>query len=274
MSDSVQLALTRGSQQHGEFRCTAKAIYRITDEGRRLARWDIITKDSPNTSSTNVASIQRTSQEGTDPKLHRRTSATDKPKDTEKKVNKESNTDRLRFIIEEPALRSRFREFLRDNFCEENLSFWLEVEDFKKKFSITSSAMASGSSRANPKTSGQAAMERHHEALIHIAFEIYNTYLAPSSQCELNIDHGLRNELSAYLNEVMTGLTGKAFQGRVELEQASAFNATQLQSLIELYKRIQTHVFRLMAADSVPKVRCCQIRLKDGLILTGRHPVH
>ena len=114
--------------------------------------------------------------------------------------------------------------------------------------------MASGPSRGNSKTSGQAAMERHHEALIHIAFEIYNTYLAPSSQCELNIDHGLRNELSAYLNEVMTGLTGKAFQGRVELEQASAFNATQLQSLIELYKRIQTHVFRLMAADSVPKV--------------------
>ena len=187
----------------------------------------------------------------------------------EKKVNKESNTDRLRFIIEEPALRSRFREFLRDNFCEENLSFWLEVEDFKKKFSITSSAMASGSSRGNSKTSGQAAMERHHEALIHIAFEIYNTYLAPSSQCELNIDHGLRNELSAYLNEVMTGLTGKAFQGRVELEQASAFNATQLQSLIELYKRIQTHVFRLMATDSVPKVRVTlQETLRPSLIIT------
>ena len=108
-------------------------------------------------------------------------------------------------------------------------------------------------------------MERHHEALIHIAFEIYNTYLAPSSQCELNIDHGLRNELSAYLNEVMTGLTGKAFQGRVELEQASAFNATQLQSLIELYKRIQTHVFRLMATDSVPKVRCHRISLGECL---------
>jgi len=181
----------------------------------------------------------------------------------EKKVTKESNTDRLRFIIEEPALRSRFREFLRDNFCEENLSFWLEVEDFKKKFSITSSAMASGPARGASKTSGQAAMERHHEALISIAFEIYNTYLAPSSQCELNIDHGLRNELSAYLNEVMTGLTGRAFQGRVELEQASAFNATQLQSLIELYKRIQTHVFRLMATDSVPKVCCCRISLGD-----------
>lgn len=259
-NDSAIIFTVRGSAppgssigQHGEFRCTAKAIYRITDEGRRIARWDIITKESPNNSTTNVSSAQRVSLEGDDSKLHRRTSATEKPRDGDKKVIKESNTDRLQHIIGEPALRSRFREFLRDNFCEENLSFWLEVEDFKKKFSITSSAMASGPSRAIAKTSGQAAMERHHEVLIHIAFEIYNTYLAPSSQCELNIDHGLRNELSAYLNEVMTGLTGKAFQGRVELEQASAFNATQLQSLIELYKRIQTHVFRLMATDSVPK---------------------
>jgi hypothetical protein len=96
-------------------------------------------------------------------------------------------------------------------------------------------------------------MERHHESLINTAFVIYNTYLAPSSQCELNIDHGLRNELAKYLEEVVTSLTGKAFQGRVEPEQANAFNATQLHTMIRLYERIQTHVFRLMATDSVPK---------------------
>jgi hypothetical protein len=267
----VSSNLTHVSQQHGEFRCTAKAIYRITDEGRRLAHWDAVIKESPSTSTTNVSSAQRSSLEVNDPKLNRRASATEKPKDGEKKAMKESNIDRLRNIIEEPALRSRFREFLRENFCEENLSFWLEAEDFKKKFSITSSAMASGS-RANTKTSGQAAMERHHEVLINTAFEIYNTYLAPSSQCELNIDHGLRNELSAYLNDVMTSLTGKAFQGRVELEQASAFNATQLQVLIDLYKRIQMHVFRLMAADSVPKVRYLYNLLR-AVMLTDRRSV-
>ena len=71
----------RSLQQHGEFRCTTTAIYRITNEGCH-ARLDVITKDSPKTSSTNVASIQRASQEGTDPKLCRWTSATDKLKDT------------------------------------------------------------------------------------------------------------------------------------------------------------------------------------------------
>lgn len=178
-------------------------------------------------------------------------------KDEDKKsAHKESNTERLKYIIEEPQLRNLFREFLRANFCEENLSFYLEVQDFKRKFNITSSAMASTApGRARGATPGQAAMERHHESLIQMAFVIYNTYLAPSSQCELNIDHGLRNELSGYLSEVITALTGKAFQGRVEMDQANAFNATQLQTMIRLYERIQTHVFRLMATDSVPKVR-------------------
>jgi GTPase-activating protein SST2 len=181
-----------------------------------------------------------------------------------KHAGRESNTERLYFIIEQPELRHLFRDFLRDNFCEENLSFWLEVEDFKRKFNITSSASSAlqppPQRPANSKsTPGQLAMEQHHGALIQQAFEIYQTYLAPSSPCELNIDHGLRNELSSYLSEVMQGLTGTPFQGRLEPEQLSSFNATQLQTMIRLYERIQTHVFRLMATDSVPKVRFLDI---------------
>ncbi|KAF8897172.1 regulator of G protein signaling domain-containing protein [Infundibulicybe gibba] len=284
-NDSAIIFTVRGSApggnspvtQHGEFRCTAKAIYKITDEGRRLAHWDgsrpLGAVDSPNGSSANLTSGGRSSvdgsmsesgsetpkKQGSEGKIHRRISMAEKLnanyEAAEKKGNKESNTGRLRYILEEPALRSLFREFLRGNFCEENLSFWLDVQDFKRKFNITSSAMAvNPSPRQGVKnTPGQAAMEKHHESLINTAFVIYNTYLAPSSQCELNIDHGLRNELAKYLEEVVTSLTGKAFQGRVEPEQATAFNATQLQMMIRLYERIQTHVFRLMATDSVPR---------------------
>lgn len=195
--------------------------------------------------------------------------------DADKRIGvKESNTDRLRHIMEEPQLRQLFREFLRGNFCEENLSFYLDVQDFRRKFNITSSAIAApqlqqtvrpGGGKATP---GQLAMERHHETLIQTAFEIYNMYLAPSSLNELNIDHGLRNELSAYLSDVITSLTGKPFQGRVEMEQASAFNATQLLTMIRLYERIQTHVLRLMATDSVPKVRrLCSHRNSSSKVL-------
>ena len=258
-------------QQQGEFRCTAKAIYKITDEGRRLAHWDLArphgSQDSPNASSIHLASnrpsaddSERTGPEQkkvNDAKIHRRISLAEKLNanydPAEKKATKESNTDRLRYILGEPGLRSLFREFLRGNFSEENLSFWIDVQDFKQKFNITSSAMAATPVRSR-HTPGQVVMERHHESLINTAFDIYNTYLAPSSQCELNIDHGLRTELVKYLEEVVTTLTGKALQGRVEADQLNAFNATQLQKMIHLYERIQMHVFRLMATDSVPKV--------------------
>ncbi|KDQ20627.1 hypothetical protein BOTBODRAFT_101045 [Botryobasidium botryosum FD-172 SS1] len=277
-SESAVIFTVRGSgngqASTGEFRCTAKAIYRITEEGKRVARWDARhdMHHSPNTSQQNLHAERRSSGDHgrpsimhntliatTDAKIHRRISMQEKLRGDyqagERAGPKESNTERLRHILEEPALRSLFREFLRGNFSEENLSFWLEVQDFKRRFNTTSSAMAATNSRSAGRgtTQGQAAMEKHHEALIAMAFVIYNTYLAPSSLCELNIDHGLRSELVAYLNEVLTDSNGKTIQGRVEPDQVTAFNATQLQIMIRLYERIQSHVFRLMATDSVPK---------------------
>lgn len=257
-------------QPVGEFRCTNKAIYKITDEGRRLARWDHSEhRDSPNSSTTAVSTAARSSDDvsitaegaaggkvSIDTKLHRRISMTEKNlQDGERRARRENNTERLKHIIDEPRLQSLFREYLRQNYCEENLSFYLEVQEFKRKFNITSSAVAAPSNGRGKLTPGQAAMERHHETLVQTAVQIYNTYLAPSSTGELNIDHGLRSELSGYVSDLITGMTGKAFQGRVEMEQAAGFNATQLQAMIRLYERIQTHVFRLMATDSVPKVR-------------------
>jgi hypothetical protein len=286
-NDSAIIFTVRGSapggnspvSQTGEFRCTAKALYRITDEGVRTARWDSRagSKDSPTSSTANLSTTERSSFDkdgitskalaSSDAKIHRRISLAEKLNAAytgdaaADRRTKESNTERLQFVIDNPTLCNLFREFLRDNFCEENLAFWLEVQDFKRKFNITSTASSAAFQRPPPdrptgskvNTPGQQAMEQHHESLIQQAYEIYTTYLAPSSQAELNIDHGLRNELSAYLSEVMQGLTGTPFQGRLEADQLSSFNATQLSMMIRLYERIQTHVFRLMATDSVPK---------------------
>jgi len=80
---------------------------------------------------------------------------------------KESHTTKLTQILDEPALRSLFREFLRSNFCEENLNYWLDVQDFKRRFSTSSSAAAGpGSSRSV----GTTTMEKHHQDLIAMAF--------------------------------------------------------------------------------------------------------
>jgi hypothetical protein len=332
--------------QEASFRCTPKAVYQITDEGKRVARWPLSVINgtampdgqqdpilAKKEAAARIAEAARGSSDSgggevtygpgappmpatitstTDAKIQRRASmaerlrgeyrdspsgsgngARDGNRDAANSDRK-SNTDRLKSILEEPALRHLFREFLRGNFCEENLSFWLDVQDFKRRFHTTSSANAnngasrssdagnggpsgSGGAKLNPngtlQTPGQAAMEKHHQSLVGMTFVIYNTYLAQGSACELNIDHALRNELFAYLNEVMllhqganaasgeprssgSGGSGRIMlKGRVEPEQANAFNATQLQAIIRIYERIQTHVFRLMATDSVPKVR-------------------
>ncbi|KAF9451998.1 hypothetical protein P691DRAFT_805815 [Macrolepiota fuliginosa MF-IS2] len=250
---------TSGPPVNGEFRCTNKAVYKITEEGRRVARWgEARSTGSPSSSTADLTqrSSADTSEDGDDSgrdgRLHRRVSVADFGQE---KRSKESNADRLHYVLDQPRLRTLFREFLRHNFCEENLSFWMEVDDFKRKFLITSSAMASNPTTrpGSRSTPGQAAMEKHHESLIQTASLIFNTYLAQSSPCELNIDHALRNELTRYLEDVVSNVTGKSFQGHLEPEQASAFNATQLQHVIRLYERIQGHVFRLMATDSVPK---------------------
>ncbi len=93
-------------------------------------------------------------------------------------AQKDSHTGRLRQVLEEPALRSLFREFLRLNLCEENLSFWLDVQDFKRRFNTTSSAVATPTARmANGRAHGHAAMEKHQQDLVTMAFVIYNSEL-------------------------------------------------------------------------------------------------
>jgi hypothetical protein len=88
---------------------------------------------------------------------------------------KDSHAARLKYILDEPALRSLFREFLRANFCEENLSFWLDVQDFKRRFGTTSSAIAAPGTGKPGRTTGHQAMERHQFDLISMAFVIYNS---------------------------------------------------------------------------------------------------
>lgn len=239
---------------------------------------------------------------------------------------RDNSANRLRQILEEPRLRREFREFLKQNFCEENLSFWLDVQDFKRRFHTTSSAVAvkSGSegSATDGKTrrgglfnrtaakqsvpssqgSGFTAMEKHQQDLIAMAFVVYTTYLAPSSPCELNIDHSMRSELVSYMTKVLTearasagdeggGLKtvradeiledannaggalppslagprpsgdGQVFGSSVQERRNNVLasmpkaplHASQLQTMVRLYEKIQDHTFKLMATDSVPR---------------------
>ena len=69
-------------------------------------------------------------------------------------------------------MRSLFREFLRGLFCEENLSFWLDTQDFKRKFNVTSSSYVSGAKKG---TAAAQATEKHQTELLSMAYVIYNS---------------------------------------------------------------------------------------------------
>nr|AAQ97625.1 Crg1 [Cryptococcus bacillisporus] len=253
--------------QEAEFRVTERAIYKVTKEGIAVAKWNEPTNNHAATASKANLHADVTPGNKTRPSheasasvsVQRRTSLSDRFRSDfdisgvpgGDNHNKDSHTARLKQILEEPALRSLFREFLRSNFCEENLSFWLDVQDFKRRFQTTSSAVAAPGSK-QAKLSGHATMEKHQQDLIAMAFVIYNSYLAPASPCELNIDHNLRAELVAYMNQI-TADKEAGVKGHIEPGIGNTLHASQLQTMVKLYERIQVYIFRLMATDSVPK---------------------
>ena len=162
----------------------------------------------------------------------------------------------FRSILDEPALRVLFRDFLRANYCDENLGFWIDVADFRRRFSTTSSAVGgSAQQAATRKKQGTAsnAMESHQQNLVTAALHIYNTYLAPLSPNELNIDHNLRADVVNYVNRSLAEATSTGAKAEGEEPEVPALRATQVQTLLRQYERIQEHIFRLLATDQVPR---------------------
>lgn len=144
-------------------------------------------------------------------------------------VARDSNTQRLDKILNDAALRLLFRENLRETHCEENLSFYLEVDDF-----VRSCKQAIRTAQKSPNSTSLDGVKE----IMAQAYGIYNAFLAPGSPCELNIDHQLRNNLA-------TRMTKAVGQDVAMIDT--------LQEVTSLFEDAQTAVFKLMASDSVPK---------------------
>ncbi|KAI1124410.1 RGS-domain-containing protein [Nemania abortiva] len=144
-------------------------------------------------------------------------------------VARDSNTQRLDKILNDAALRLLFRENLRETHCEENLSFYLEVDQF-----VRNCRGAIKSAERNPTSTSMDGIKE----IMAQAYGIYNAFLAPGSPCELNIDHQLRSNLATRMT--------KAVGQDVAMIQT-------LHEVITLFEGAQNAVFKLMASDSVPK---------------------
>jgi hypothetical protein len=184
------------SGNNAHFQQSKYAIYGITERGQRVCGWIAREKARENTTTYDSRGMPR-----------------------------DSNNARLTHILQDPALRLLFREFLRYSLCEENLSFYLDVSEFTSNY------------HKAEKVGTFNKVDSVRETLA-AAYGLYNAFLAPGSPCELNIDHALRNSLASR----MTKAVG---------DDESMFKS--LQEVVHLFELAQTSVFKLMSSDSVPK---------------------
>ncbi|KAG0649140.1 Developmental regulator flbA [Hyphodiscus hymeniophilus] len=195
-----------------KFQPTKHAIYQLTQKGKDVINMTSRERTSESEGASSVSGVPRAG------------------------VSRDSNTQKLDKILNDAALRLLFRENLRDTHCEENLSFYLDVDEFLKscRAAIKSNAPRT---KSNSSTAGLNSLDSVKETMAS-AYGIYNAFLAPGSPCELNIDHLLRNQLA-------TRMTKAVGQDAAMIES--------LKEVTALFEEAQTSVFKLMASDSVPK---------------------
>ncbi|TVY83591.1 Developmental regulator flbA, partial [Lachnellula suecica] len=195
-------------EKEPRFQPTKQAIYQLTQKGK-----DVV----------NMTAKERTSESE-----HSGAAA------TRAGVSRDSNTQKLEKILNDAALRLLFRENLRDTHCEENLSFYLDVDEFLKS---CKTAIKNNSSSRSGKNASGPNLDAVKETMAS-AYGIYNAFLAPGSPCELNIDHLLRNQLATRMTKAV-GQDGAMIDS--------------LREVTKLFEEAQISVFKLMASDSVPK---------------------
>lgn len=145
-------------------------------------------------------------------------------------VSRDSNTQKLDKILSDAALRLLFRENLRDTHCEENLSFYLDVDEFLKQCKAAIKSASNAKAGMTPAQNLDLVKET-----MASAYGIYNAFLAPGSPCELNIDHLLRNQLA-------TRMTKAVGQDTAMIDS--------LREVTKLFEEAQISVFKLMASVS------------------------
>ncbi|KAG0080543.1 hypothetical protein BGZ90_012029 [Linnemannia elongata] len=198
---------------------------------------------------------------------------------------------RLELILDDSELHELFRNFLRANICEENLTFHLEVLSYKKRFeALVHSTRVYAQSLASQDPSKipgpiphPAALRELEKQICTQAFAIYETYLTAGAPRELNLPHQMRLDLAAYMQAVVrnmetpsatdgnpstptlqstqqeAGLIGSATGDRAKVPTRELIH-------IGLFDQADEHIKRLMSTDSVPKFTKSEIYL--GVIVS------
>lgn len=244
------------------------AIYAITDEGSRLAGWPSVNAPPlllPPLASNGTGTSAQISH--IEPGLRSQALVDE--------IVNGVNGMRMKFFMKDTNIRALFREYLRKELCSYLLSFWIDIEDLKNEFTTLKAStifpemppVASSSRTPLERMSSQ----QHHGPLNNRPFFIYNAYLSPSSEYQLGnwIARTLRTELQTTLEDMLETLTNRALVADME-SQETTLDSFQLETLMEIYNRIQAQVFCILAMDFVPRVSH-PTELGSSLMLTRRN---
>ncbi|KAG9320170.1 hypothetical protein KVV02_001790 [Mortierella alpina] len=179
-----------------------------------------------------------------------------------------SNTTRLNIILSNSTLRDLFKSFLKQNICEENLSFYLEVLDYRSRFNTLINSMRayshsiSGQEQATNNLSHPPSLRELEKQICTQAFSIFETYLVLGAPREVNLPHQMRLDITGYMQAVVRNMEMPEKPASVPSSPLSASADTNEDDRmssnkelihIALFDSIHEHIFRLMSTDSVPK---------------------
>ncbi|KAG2224227.1 hypothetical protein INT45_000256 [Circinella minor] len=167
-------------------------------------------------------------------RFHKKSPSQARPNSAVNVDQQEGLNGRLKQILDDAQLRSLFKDFLRSNFCEENLDFWIDYVTLRRKCKNQSPAMPS----------------HNQKDLLEDAYSIWSTYLAPQASSELNVDHMLRQEMARLVNATVT-ISEDLQSQRVIISTHST--SQSLRMMLKWFDKVEEHILRLMASDSVPK---------------------
>ncbi|KAG0197625.1 hypothetical protein BGX28_008867 [Mortierella sp. GBA30] len=179
-----------------------------------------------------------------------------------------ASATRLNIILSDATLRDLFKSFLQQNICEENLSFYLGVLDYKSKFNtlINStraySQSASGQEQLTNNQPHPPSLRELEKQICTQAFAIYETYLVSGAAREVNLPHQMRSDITAYMQAVVKNMEApekpsssstppSPSSGAADSSGGDGTNKELIH--IAMFDVIHDHIFRLMSTDSVPK---------------------
>ncbi|EDO18381.1 hypothetical protein Kpol_1013p53 [Vanderwaltozyma polyspora DSM 70294] len=122
----------------------------------------------------------------------------------------DSKFNTLDDILRDPGMRFLFRRFLEKELCVENLDAHIEIKKFLKKMTQLKKLLESRTSNSNwpnkqrslnnsiQKTIDSALTKLANECL-EMTYHIYSTYIMIGAPYQLNIDHVLRESITAIM---------------------------------------------------------------------------